>query len=160
MKEDKVWKVIFYSMGAISVIVLGLFICVAYAFSESNSSQFNKLNKNDYQNFEEIGTQIFTLYDDGYLKVNDVISIADHDKEKLKVKYVLSKYKSNVGTVYIVDKDVILISFGPIFQSIDGIAIRRNNTELKNTYKITGFDKGTLSYTEIIPNVYHFSAGV
>lgn len=38
--------------------------------------------------------------------------------------------------MYIVDKDVILISFDPVFQSIDGIAIRRNNAQLKSTYAL------------------------
>lgn len=47
-----------------------------------------------------------------------------------------------------------------VFQSIDGIAIRRNNSQLKDTYECTGFNKGTLKYTELIPNVYHFSAGL
>ncbi|OPJ59254.1 hypothetical protein [Clostridium chromiireducens] len=156
MKENKVWDIIFYSMGAISIIILSLFIFVAYSFSESYSSPFNKLNKNDYQSFQEIGNQIFNLYDEGDLKDEDVINVTNN----YKVKDILSKYQSTVTTVYIVNKDVILISFGAIFQSIDGIAIRRNNAELKNTYKITGFDKGTLNYCELIPNVYHFNAGV
>jgi hypothetical protein len=146
-------------MGAISIIVLGLYIYAMSASSESFSSPFDKLNKNDYQTFEDMGNQLFLLYDEGYLKIGEHVGTADYDKEKPKVKTILSKYKC-ISSMYIVDKDVILISFGAIFQSIDGIAIRRNNAELKDTYKGTGFDEGTLNYTELIPNVFHFSAGL
>ncbi|MBA2887086.1 hypothetical protein B0I63_004162 [Clostridium beijerinckii] len=37
MNESKIWKVIFYSMGIISVIVLGLCIYAMSTFSESFS---------------------------------------------------------------------------------------------------------------------------
>jgi len=159
LRESKIWRVIFYSMGAISIIVLGLYIYAMSAFSESFSSPFDKLNKNDYQTFEDMGNQLFLLYDEGYLKIGEHVGTADYDKEKPKVKTIMSKCKC-ISSMYIVDKDVILISFGAIFQSIDGIAIRRNNAELKKTYKGTGFDEGTLNYTELIPNVFHFSAGL
>lgn len=159
MNESKIWKVIFYSMGIISVIVLGLCIYAMSTFSESFSSSFDNLNKSDYQNFQDIGNQLFILYDEGYLKIGEHSGTADYDKEKPKVKTILSKYKF-ISSMYLVDKDVVLISFGATFQSIDGIAIRRNNAELKKTYKVTGFDGGTLSYTELIPNVFYFSAGI
>lgn len=142
-------------MGAISVIVLGLYLYIMSAFL----SPFNNLNKNDYQNFQDMGNQLFLLYDDGYLKTGENVGTADYDKEKPKVKTILSKYKF-INSMYLVDKDVVLISFGAMFQSVDGIAIRRNNAELKKTYKGTGFDEGTLNYTELIPNVFHFSAGL
>lgn len=146
-------------MSVISIIVFGIYIYAMSAFSESFSSQFDKLNKNDYQNFEDMGNQLFLLYDEGYLKVGEHVYTADYDKEKPKVKTILSKYEC-INSMYLVDKDVILISFGTTFQSIDGIAIRRNNVELKKTYKGKGFDEGTLNYTELIPNVFHFSAGL
>ncbi|NRT92075.1 hypothetical protein [Clostridium beijerinckii] len=155
MNESKIWKVIFYSMGIISVIVLVVCIYAMSTFSESFSSAFDNLNKSDYQNFQDIGNQLFLLYDEGYLKTGEHSGTADYDKEKPKVKTILSKYKF-ISSMYLVDKDVVLITF----QSIDGIAIRRNNAELKKTYKATGFDGGTLSYTELIPNVFHFSAGI
>lgn len=155
MNESKIWKVIFYSMGIISIIVLGLYIYAMSAFL----SPFNSLNKNDYQNFQDMGNQLFLLYDDGYLKTGEYVGTADYDKEKPKVKTILSKYKF-INSMYLVDKDVVLISFDANFQSVDGIAIRRNNAELKKTYKGTGFDEGTLNYTELIPNVFHFRAGL
>jgi len=157
LRKDKIWEVIFFSMGAISIIFVGVFIYAMSAFSESFSSPFNNLNKNDYQNFQDIGNQLFLLYDEGYLKVDESVGTADYDKEKPKVKTILSKYKS-ISAMYMVDKDVVLISFGAIFQSVDGIAIRRNNAELKQTYDHTGFQ--AVHYNELIPNLFHFSGGL
>lgn len=146
-------------MVSISVIIIGLYIYAMSAFSESFLSPFNKLSQNDYKNFEEMGSQIFILYDEGDLKVGDHVINNDYNKETHKIKTILSKSKY-ASSMYLVDKDVIFVSFGARFQSIDGIAIRRNNSQLRDTYECTGFDKGTLKYTELIPNVYYFSAGL
>jgi len=143
----------------IAIISVGLFFyCID--IDDSFSSPFKKLNQNDYKNFEDMGNQLFNLYDKGYLSVGEVITTAEYDKKRTKVENVLSKYKGEVSAVYLVDKDVVLISFGAIFQGVDGIAIRRNNAELENTYEGTGFDTGTLMYRQLIPNVFHFSAGL
>lgn len=159
MRIGKTSSAIFLLIGAV-IIVFVVVIMYAVATDDTFSSPFNKLNQNDYKNFEDMGNQLFLLYDDGYLAVGEVVGTAEYDIKKTKVQNVLSKYKSDISAVYFVDKDVILISFGAIFQSVDGIAIRRNSVDLKNTYECTGFDKGTLSYTELIPNVFHFSAGL
>jgi len=141
------------------MIFVGVMIYAMSTFSESFQSPFDKLNQSDYKNFQEIGNEIFVLYDDGYLKVGESVGTAENDSEKPKVKTILSKYNI-INSIYLVDKDVILISFGARFQSVDGIAIRRNNAELKNTYEGTGYDKGTLHYNELISNVFHYNAGL
>lgn len=144
-------------MGIVTTKKVYELLNLIYQFA---SSPFDKLTQNDYQNLKEMGNQLFNLYDEGYITVGDVVGTAEYDTEKPKAKNILSKYKNDLNTMYMVDKDVILISFDPIFQSIDGIAIRRNNAQLKSTYKVTGFDNGSLNYTEMIPDVFHFTAGL
>lgn len=157
MKKVKIIPTIFILIIAIIIISIGTFL---YSIGDSFSSPFSKLNQNDYKNFEDMGNQLFSLYDNGYLAVGEVITTAEYDAKKTKVENVLSKYKREISAVYLVDKDVVLISFGAIFQGVDGIAIRRNNAELENTYESTGFDTGTLRYRQLIPNVFHFTAGL
>ena len=159
MRRVKISSAIFLLIGAIIVIYVGL-IMHGMATDDSFSSPFKKFNQNDYRNFGDIGNKLFLLYDEGYLKVGEVVSFAEYNPKNPKVEDALSKYKSDIAGVYIVDKDVILISFGAVFQSVDGIAIRRNNAEFKNTYKGTGFDEGTLKYTELKANIFHFTAGL
>lgn len=144
---------------AIITISVGVFF-YCLDIDDSFSSPIKKLNQNDYKNFEDMGYQLFNLYDKGYLEVGEVITTAEYDVKRTKVENVLSKYKREVSAVYLVDKDVVLFSFGAIFQGVDGIAIRRNNAELENTYESTGFDSGTLMYRQLIPNVFHFTAGL
>lgn len=130
-----------------------------YLIFSSFSSPFVWLNQKDFHNFANIGKQLFFLYDKNYITVGETISRFDY-QDKPKVENALLKYKNKITAVYLVDKNVILLSFGPRSQDVDGIAIRRNNVNLKNTYDNTGFDTGTLHYTELIPSVYHFTAGL
>ncbi|MEN1760395.1 hypothetical protein [Anoxynatronum sibiricum] len=159
MSRSKTSSAIIISIGAIMIIFIGV-IAYAMVTDDSFSSPFNKMNQSDFKNFEEMGNQLFLLYDDGYLTVGEVLGTADYHTKKPKVESIVSKYKREIIAIYLVDKDVVLISFGAVFQSVDGIAIRRNNAELKNTYEGTGFDEGTLNYSELLENVFHFSAGL
>jgi len=153
------WKryiiICFFVVGLILIIWNAL---ISFSFRDF-SSDFSSLNEEDYKNFSDIGKDLFLLYDSGYITTNKTINPYDYE-DKPKLRKALSKYKSIITRVHFVDSDVILIPFGAVFQSIDGIAIRRNNAELKDTYENTGFDTGTLYYTELIPNVYHFTAGL
>ena len=146
---------------AICLIIIGSMIILGYLVISNifSSSTFGSLDQKDYQNFSNLGDRLFLLYDGGYIGDSESITSCDYE-DKPKLEEALSKYKSKIVRVHFVDKNVILLSFGAVFQSVDGIAIRRNNTELKTTYKNTGFDTGTLRYTQLIPNVYHFTAGL
>lgn len=137
------------------LIVLGSVVIYCVFFT----SPFDSLNQRDYKNFAEIGKKLFLLYDKGNITIGETIHDYDYE-DKLELKKALSKYKRKVAAVYFVDKNVMLLSFGATFQSVEGIAITRNNAELKDTYENTGFDTGTLRYSELIPNVYHFNAGL
>lgn len=140
----------------------------SYAVASSELSSLfsipsDKYNKTDYRNYQKIRDKLFQLYDKGYFKLNENVDIYESDPKDQKsenIKRIMSKYKNDIAQVYFVDKNVILLSFGGCFQSVFGIAVRRNNAELKDTYECTGFDEGSLEYKELFPNVYYFSAGL
>jgi hypothetical protein len=157
LKKIKLSSAILLSISAIIITFVGV-ITYGFARDDSFASPFEKFGHNDYENFGELGNQLFHLYNEGYLKMGDTLGFNEYDAKNPKVENVLSKYKGKIACIYIVDKDVILLSFGAIFQSVDGIAIRRNNAELKNTYEGTGFE--AMHYTELITNVFHFTAGL
>ncbi|WFD08710.1 hypothetical protein [Tepidibacter hydrothermalis] len=140
----------------LSIITITLFIIFTFFIF---TSLLDRLNQRDYQDFANIGKQLFTLNDKGYITVGESIGSYDYE-DKPKLEKALLKYKSKILVVDFVDKNVILLSFGSLFQSVEGIVITRNNAELKDTYEGTGFDEGTLRYTELIPTVYRFSAGL
>lgn len=146
--------------GLICILLIVFAIAIGSkvtSFNKVFSSPFSDLTRKDFNNFINIGEQLFSLYDEHYvLGTIYYKSFGDYPK----VKKVISKYNDKIAAIYFVDKNVILLSFGPVFQSVDGIAVKRNDAELKDTYGITGFDDGTLEYTELIPNVYRFVAGL
>lgn len=156
MKRWRKALVTFLSIVGILIILASLII---YFFYLAFSSPFEKLDEEDFKNFASIGEQLFLLCDEEYIAVGEKIE-ANNYQSKPKVEKVLSQYKRKIISVHLVNKDVILISFGAILHSVEGIAIRRNNAELKKAYENTGFDGETLNYTELVPNVYRFSAGV
>ncbi|MFA6309331.1 MAG: hypothetical protein WC677_06280 [Clostridia bacterium] len=153
-------------VSIISVIIIFTVGFAALYISIKSSSIFSGpeinsyLGQDDIKNYEIIGNQLFNLYDKGKIKVNyaDVYEI-DHDDSSTKIKKILGKYAGKVKITF-VSKNVIFLSYGAFWQSVDGIAVRRNNANLKKTYENTGYDEGTLTYIELAPNIYSFNAGL
>lgn len=75
----------------------------------------------------------------------------------------MGKLNNNAGisTLIMADKDVVYFRFGPVFQSVDGIAICRNGKDpgtdsaLKSKY----FD-GNTKFTAIVDGIYYFKDGM
>jgi len=155
----KRWKRVLATFLSIVGILIILASSMMYFLYIAFSSPFEKLGEEDFGKFASIGQQLFLLCDEEYIIVGDKIE-ANKYNSKPKIGKVLSKYKRKIVSVHLVDKDVMLLSFGAILHSVEGIAIRRNNAELKKAYENTGFDGESLNYTELVPNVYRFSAGV
>ncbi|MFX0561178.1 hypothetical protein TEPIDINF_002647 [Tepidibacillus infernus] len=92
---------------AICLLIIALFIIFGYvaiySIFNSYSSPFDRLSQRDFQNFANIGEQLFLLYDEGYITVGEIIDCYDYE-ERPEVKEALSKYKSKIVTVYFVDK--------------------------------------------------------
>ncbi|WML52270.1 hypothetical protein RCG17_23255 [Neobacillus sp. PS3-12] len=124
----------------------------------------------------------FNMYKEDYFAVSDAIFQA-YDQEKLPMgkqintselnrfedifpKTIINKMKklndsAGVYAYIVADKDVIYFSFGATFQSIDGIAICRNNKDPSRdtALKARFFDRNT-EFTYITDNVYQFFDGL
>lgn len=152
MKKKRIVVFIIISVFFFSAAIITI---VFYSTARSSfSSPINSMKHEDYQEFADIGRQLFYLYDNE--NITKHTNVIDDDK----VKKLISKYSNDIVSISFLDDDVIFLSYGAIFQKVDGIAVTRNNHILKETYLNTYYDGGNLRYQELIPNVYYFTAGL
>jgi len=127
-------------------------------FSELGSS--SKLQNMEVLNkIARAKNSLFALYDSAEISVGEIITI-DSYSGKIDFNKIFQGLSGIIKILYFVDPNVILISDGAIFQKFEGLALRRNNKELLDTYIITGFDQGSINYTEILADIFYFTAGL
>jgi hypothetical protein len=145
----------------ILLIIIGIFIFGMRFFIFNDNSNNSE---SDISRLRNISKDIFDLYDKGYLGVGDYIDFDnEYNKDKLPRVYddikVINK-RNQICGLKLIDKDVIFFTYGAYYQSVSGVAVTRNNIELKDTYKGTGYDEGTLRYTKTERNIFLYSVGL
>jgi hypothetical protein len=124
--------------------------------------------------YTDVAVAMFECYDSKKIAIGEQLNNPPNKTESMnKILYSfdpeiiskMGKLNNNAGicTLTMADKDVIYFSFGsgPIFQSVDGIAVCRNGKDpgSDSALKAKYFD-GNTTYTTIVEGVYYFKDGM
>ena len=152
----------------IFLMVYAIFISGITLYIRSEDSKENK--QPDISKLKSISQVVFDVHDKGYFVVGSCLDIEFKKDEIIELgkKFNNTNFVEDFKTIHekdhirylmLVDKDVIFFPCKAIFQSIRGIAITRNNAELKSSYKCTGYD-GAARYEQIEPGVFSYEDGL
>jgi amino acid transporter len=154
----------------IQILVSLICICsIVFSFIPTFNREVEDVWKKNDEAFHNVATSLFIQYDEGYLKLNEMITYDNQQKQIYYDRKRLQKdafgddfeslcKKNQISNVKIIDKNIILFNGNMLYQAGSGVAVVRNTALLENYYdQIDSTMK--VSVEEIGQDVYLFHSG-